>query len=316
MLDTIGTFVEMLEDHFSTDPNLSAMLLQPLMNFFQMTPDTDNLVFPLFECLSAAAAATKLNFQAYSLSVLVRCCTIIEQVLLLDSTGALDAQGEPANKQIIASCLDLIDGLVRGLEQNFSLLLQSTPNGGDELLKLLSPCLDDEEDDVRQAALGLLGDMAHHAPPTLNLIAVALLPGIRDSLTMVRGRKVCSNAAWVVGELAVAFGDSLLGSTVDRFIPILASLGDNEDCHPNLLENITSTIGRLCLCSAVRVAPHTELFIDNWLMSLHEVAGDEMREQSFRGLVKLAEVNWDGVVAQRYSEFLRAVCTHTFKEKQ
>jgi hypothetical protein len=142
---------------------------------------------------------------------------------------------------------------------------------------------------------------------------VALLPGIRDSLTMVRGRKVCSNAAWVVGELAVAFGDGLLGSTVDRFIPILASLGDNEDCHPNLLENITSTIGRLCLCSAVRVAPHTELFIDNWLMSLHEVAGDEMREQSFRGLVKLAEVNWDGVVAQRYSEFLRAVCTHTFK---
>jgi hypothetical protein len=45
-----------------------------------------------------------------------------------------------------------------------------------------------------------------------------------ESLTLVRGRKVCSNAAWAVGEVAVAFGDAAVGPHAHAIMGRLASV--------------------------------------------------------------------------------------------
>lgn len=113
----------------------------------------------------------------------------------------------------MASALDVIDGLVRGIEGNFATLLASATaaaaaapggvgggvgvggGGGQNLLSLLAQCLDDEEDEVRQYALALLGDLAQHSPlalvdATTGAPPRALVPVLGRSMTLIRGRKV------------------------------------------------------------------------------------------------------------------------------
>lgn len=86
MLDTIGTLCEAVAEDLETDHHLCSAFLPSLMAKWDATGDFDKLVFPLFECVGCVAAATKLNFQAYALPVLQRCCRMIESVLLADAT--------------------------------------------------------------------------------------------------------------------------------------------------------------------------------------------------------------------------------------
>jgi len=121
---------------------------------------------------------------------------------------------------------------------------RADPAVAGHLLRLLPACLDDDEDDVRQSVLGLLGDLAKHAPLALAdasamgagprdpaavaasaaAAAGALLPLAYESLTLHRGRKVCSNAAWAVGELTVAFGDGVVGPHAHAIAARLATV--------------------------------------------------------------------------------------------
>jgi len=119
MFDTIGTLCDAVADELASDYHLAGKLLSPLLDLWSRTRDDDPVIYPLFECIASAAAAAKLNFQAYALPVLQRCCRLTEAVLMADASGELNPlTGEAYDKQLASSALDLIDGLVRGVEEN------------------------------------------------------------------------------------------------------------------------------------------------------------------------------------------------------
>lgn len=92
MFDTLGTLCEVLCDDIASDASLCSALFPPLLSRWEATADTDPLLFPLCECLASVAAAAKLQFQAYALPVLQRCCRLIEMVLVADATGQVSSK--------------------------------------------------------------------------------------------------------------------------------------------------------------------------------------------------------------------------------
>lgn len=105
MFDTLGTLCDVLYDDVASDPQLCGALLPPLLTRWEATADTDPLLFPLFECLASVAAAAKLQFQAYALPVLQRCCRLIEVVLVADATGQVTKEDERHTNASIHDCL-------------------------------------------------------------------------------------------------------------------------------------------------------------------------------------------------------------------
>jgi hypothetical protein len=103
MFDTLGTLCDLLSDDVATDAHLCSALLPPLLSRWEATADSDPLLFPLFECLASVAAASKLQFQAYALPVLQRCCRLVEAVLVADATGQVTSSGFDNNSQDLRS---------------------------------------------------------------------------------------------------------------------------------------------------------------------------------------------------------------------
>lgn len=222
--------------------------------------------------------------------------------------------------------LDLADGLLRGVEENFAFLLESCARagGGPQLMQLLPACLRDEDDDVRQAALGLLGNLAVHAPQALvnsagstttagdaALAAADLVPLVRESLSAkVYGWKVASNAAWALGEFAVAFGSAVVGPSCSAACWSLITTLSDDECHPNLLENAAVCVGRLASACPSQVAHCAASLAPAWLLALQYVSSPDDRRQAFSGLVALAQVAWQATVAgSNYPAFLGAVAS-------
>ena len=207
-------------------------------------------------------------------------------------------------------------------------------------MQFLPACLRDEDDDVRQAALGLLGDLAVHAPQALMnsagstaaaggalvgaaasgggvgagdaaLAAADLVPLVRESLSAtVYGRKVASNAAWALGELAVAFGSAVIGPSCSAACWSLIAILSDDECHPNLLENTAVCVGRLASACSSHVATCAASLAPVWLPALQHVSSPDDRHQAFSGLVALAQVAWQATVAgANYPAFLGAVAS-------
>lgn len=86
---------------------------------------------------------------------------------------------------------------------------------------------------------------------------------------------------WALGEFAVAFGEPCVGGAdfVNSIVPLLAALLGNEECHPNLLSNAATTLGRIALVCPDLVAPHCPGFAEHWLLALQEVGGNDERDQ-------------------------------------
>ena len=300
------------------------------------------LLFPLLECLACACAAAGLHVQEVALPICQRCCRVVESILVADATHQVNpATGEPYDKQFVASSLDLVDGLARALGENFGALL-ATPGcvgggagggtgGAGHFFELLGQCCRDEENDVRRAALSIVGDLALKAPEALRPFAPGLAALLVENLQLTDGsfRACVSNAAWALGEVTVALGFegglggnlATLEGALRQLAGIVTDLGTSLDPDiansPSLLTNVAVAIGRLGAAAPQRIAQHAPLcaivghMAEAWLDALQWVMGDEERDQAFRGLVMLAtqEPLWQHLVAGRYPAFLRAVAS-------
>mmetsp|Transcript_23528 Transcript_23528/g.48092 ORF Transcript_23528/g.48092 Transcript_23528/m.48092 type:complete len:176 (+) Transcript_23528:275-802(+) len=117
----------------------------------------------------------------------------------------------------------------------------------------------------------------------------------------------------------MAFGEPLVAGSagvgpnyVDSLCPLLTSLLCDEECHPNLLSNAATTLGRLSLVSPSLVAPHAPGFARHWLLALQEVGSAEERDQAFKGLATLSQHAWEALVATPFHEFLCALASWSF----
>ncbi|RUS12661.1 armadillo-type protein, partial [Jimgerdemannia flammicorona] len=166
--------------------------------------------------------------------------------------------------------------------------------------------LQDDVPEVRQSAYALLGDLAiscfTHITSYLPRFMPELVAQIDPNAEQV---SVCNNAAWAAGEIALQWGEwdeeearesaevnVWVQPLLERLIPLLTT----ESTPRTLLENAAITIGRLGFVAPDLVAPHMELFVEQWCRALRSIRDNEEKVSAFRGLCAMIQINPQGVM--------------------
>ncbi|KAF1781744.1 Armadillo-type fold [Phytophthora cactorum] len=290
LYDAIGTLADSIGEHLN-HPELVKILMPPLIAKWNSLDDRSREILPLFECLAPVAQALGNGFQEFAMNVYVRCQRIIENELLADAMSEQSPnefdEGDP---ELIVCALDLVSGMIEGLQNNSEALLN-----GSNILNVLMSCVRHEVMDVRQSAMGVVGDLAKHAPnllrPSLGDLLPVLIENIDPDLPTV-----CNNASWSVGEIAIRIGAEM-EPYVENCLGRLISMINRPKLPRNLVENCAITIGRLGYVCPNVVAPHLQEFAKRWCRALAHVRAPEEKEHCFLGLCYMVKANPNGIVA-------------------
>lgn len=290
LYDAIGTLADSIGESLN-HPDFIKILMPPLIAKWNTLDDRSRELLPLFECLAPVAQALGNGFQEFAMTVYVRCQRIIENELLADAMHDQNPnEFEEGDPELIVCALDLISGMIEGLETNTEALLV-----GSNILNLVMGCIRHDMLDVRQSAMGVVGDLAKHAPlilrPGLGEIIPVLIENIDPDLPTV-----CNNASWSVGEIAIRVGAEMepyVGNCLGRLIGMI----NRPKLPRNLVENCAITLGRLGYVCPNVVAPHLQEFAKRWCRALAHVRAPEEKEHCFLGLCYMVKVNPNGIVA-------------------
>lgn len=290
LYDAIGTLADSIGEQLN-QPELIAILMPPLIAKWNQLDDHSREILPLFECLAPVAQALGTGFQEFALTVYARCERIVSNELLADAMFEQNpAEAEEGDPELIVCALDLVSGIVEGLRANSEALL-----AGSNILNLVMGCVRHEMLDVRQSAMGVVGDLAKNAPEVLRPGLGHILPVLIESIDPDEPT-VCNNASWAVGEIAVRIGAEMepyVESCLERLIGMI----NRPKLPRNLVENCAITIGRLGFVCPVVVAPHLQEFAKRWCRALVHVRAPEEKEHCFLGLCYMVKVNPNGIVA-------------------
>lgn len=289
LYDAIGTLADSVGESLN-DPELIGMLLPPLINKWNLLEDTSREILPLFECLASVAQALGSGFQECAMSVYTRCLRIIQQELLNDALYEQNpTECEQGDPEFVVCALDLISGMLEGLRESSPGLVTDS-----NILNLLLMSIKHEVLDVRQSAMGVIGDMAKYTPemliPGLGEILPVLIKNIDpDSPT------VCNNACWSVGEIAIKIRSDIQPYVKSCLVPLISMI-NRPKLPRNLVENCAIAIGRLGMVCPGVVAPHLGEFAKRWCRALAHVRSPEEKEHCFVGLCYMVKVNPNGIV--------------------
>jgi len=294
LYDAIATLADSVGSELNR-PELISILMPALINKWNALSDSDRNLVPLLECLTSISTALGVGFQPFAQPVFQRCVKLIEMtvVQLNEFRKATPEQQEatenPPDKEFIVCALDLISGLVEGLNTGVESLVK-----GSNLLPLLGECMKDRGADVRQSSFALVGDLAKHCILHLKPFLPEFIPILSNNL-YPDFISVCNNASWALGEIAVKIGPDMtqfVAPAVRQLIQIMTKPNLNR----NLLENTAITLGRLGLVAPDMVAPHLEEFVVPWCLSLRHIRDDVEKDSAFRGMCMMIKMNPNGVL--------------------
>lgn len=290
LYDAIGTLADSIGDELN-HPELIAILMPPLIAKWNHLDDHSRELLPLFECLAPVAQALGTGFQEFALTVYARCERIIGNELLADAMYEENpTEAEEGDAELIVCALDLVSGIIEGLRNSSEALL-----AGSNILNIVMGCVGHEVLDVRQSAMGVVGDLAKHALEVLRPGLAHLLPVLIKNIDPDEPT-VCNNASWAVGEIAVRIGGDMepyVNSCLERLIGMI----NRPKLPRNLVENCAITIGRLGYVCPTVVGPHLGEFAKRWCRALAHVRAPEEKEHCFLGLCYMVKVNPAGIVA-------------------
>lgn len=290
LYDAIGTLADVV-GHNLNQPKYIQILMPPLIEKWNLLPDTDKNLFPLLECLTSVAEALGVGFQGFVAPVYQRCLRLIESTLTAQKVAEENNDDAP-DKEAIVCAIDLLSGLTEGLGTGFESLV-----AGSNLLSLLYTCMQDEASDVRQCAFAFVGDLAktciHHLRPVLPQYVQILVQNLKSTFIAV-----CNNAIWALGEIAIKIGAQEFnknGDYITTIISILIPLLNTPNLNRGLLENTAITLGRMGLVAPEIVAPQIQHFVHNWCLALRSIRNDIEKEHAFKGLCCMIRHNPQGV---------------------
>eukprot|EP00123_Amoebidium_parasiticum_P014138 comp22354_c0_seq1/m.33276 comp22354_c0_seq1/g.33276 ORF comp22354_c0_seq1/g.33276 comp22354_c0_seq1/m.33276 type:complete len:901 (-) comp22354_c0_seq1:815-3517(-) len=303
LYDAIGTLADCVGAPLN-HPRYIQMLMPPLIEKWNGLTDEDRDLFPLLECLSSVATALGMGFLPYAPRVYERCLALVQNTLngykYLDNNPQ-NTDYVPPDKDFMIVALDLLSGVTEGLGQNVESLVANS-----NLLPLLYECMQDPVAEVRQSAFALLGDLTKacwvHVQPYIH----NFLPVVARNLDP-QFISVCNNACWAIGEIAMKLGDEIK-PYIQAILQNLITIINKENTPKTLSENCAITIGRLGLVCPPDVAPHLELFIHPWCLSLRNIRDNAEKDSAFRGVCAMILVNPKGVV-QPFIYFCDAVAS-------
>uniref|UniRef100_K3WSY9 Importin N-terminal domain-containing protein n=1 Tax=Globisporangium ultimum (strain ATCC 200006 / CBS 805.95 / DAOM BR144) TaxID=431595 RepID=K3WSY9_GLOUD len=290
LYDAIGTLADSIGDHLN-HPELIAILMPPLIAKWNALDDHSREILPLFECLAPVAQALGNGFQEFALTVYTRCERIISNELLADVMHQQSPnEADEGDAELIVCALDLVSGIIEGLRNNSEGLLH-----GSNILNLVMGCVRHEMLDVRQSAMGVVGDLAKNASEILRPGLEHILPVLIESIDPDEPT-VCNNASWAVGEIAVRIGAGI-EPYVENCLGRLIGMINRPKLPRNLVENCAITIGRLGYVCPTIVAPHLQDFAKRWCRALAHVRAPDEKEHCFLGLCYMVKVNPNGIVS-------------------
>ncbi|ODQ79865.1 hypothetical protein BABINDRAFT_161543 [Babjeviella inositovora NRRL Y-12698] len=293
LYDSVQTFVEKVGS-LLTEKNYADMLLPNLIAKWQRLDDEDEELWPLLECMSSVAASLGEVFAPYALPVCARAVAILANCISLEEQNRVNPLVPTLSKDFMVTSIDLIDGLVQGLGTHCVELFQQAASEA-KLMELLLHCFEDEENDVRQSAFALLGDLAIacHAEmvaPCLQPVIVAIGEEI-TSRTMGTSA-VCNNATWALGEIALQASPEAIAPYIDNLCGCLISLLSSAfDIEETVLENAAITLGRMGIHSPGALAPDISAFFLLWGQYMDGLIENDEKDSAFQGMCQVLAVN-------------------------
>lgn len=283
--------VQTLAEHVGAGlarPDLVNLLMPALMLRWRKVSDQSRELFPLLECLSYVATALGDDFAAFATPIFTRCIKIIHQNLEEYMVAVNNSILETPDKDFLVTSLDLLSAVIQALDIEKSLELVSQSNPG--FFELLTYCMEDPSNDVRQSSYALLGDCAKYVYPQLQIYLPNIMPVVIKqldlSLIMVQQREtgfsVVNNACWSAGEIAIQNGKGMAPYVPELFQRLLAIM-DNPEVPRSVNENAAIALGRLGLANHEALAPHLATFAEPFLKSMSTVDYTEEKASAFKG---------------------------------
>jgi transportin-1 len=293
LYDAIGTLAESVRRALNR-PDLIKMIVPPLMDRWSRMSNDNDKMLPLMECITSIVSAVREGFLPHAPPVFNRCLHLLQANL----TELQAAESDPSTQEnpsylscgefIIAS-LDLMSSIAEAVGERIAEAVKNT-----QLLKMLHVCAQSSVVDIRQSAFALLGDLAKSAIHLIKPHLERFLPLIDRNLVPAHAR-VCNNASWALGEIAVHTGPEIqthVPRLMGTLVPILLAKG----LLPALHENIAITIGRIGIIAPAEVAQYLPHFAPHWCFHLSRIRQDIEKVHAYRGLCNVIRHNPQAMV--------------------
>ncbi|TDZ54606.1 Importin subunit beta-2 [Colletotrichum trifolii] len=277
-------------------PNALSLLMPALIDRYQKVSDDSRELFPMLECLSYVAMALGAAFTPYAQPIFTRCVNIIhvnlEQSMNATNNPALDSP----DKDFLVTSLDLLSAIIQALdEQKKQELIRSSESS---FFELLSFCLEDPQDDVRQSAYALLGDCARYVLPQLESHLASIFPILLKQLDLDSildeeidsGFSVVNNACWSAGEIVMS-NSKVISQFVPELLQRLVEIISNPGVQAAVSENAAIALGRLGLHNHEILSPMLPTFAEDFLSAIEHVEFSEEKATAFKGFTMVVGQN-------------------------
>lgn len=189
-----------------SQPNIAAFANSLSVGAFSL----HSYAFPVMECLTSVSRAVGRDIIPYAPNILRTCLHLINEVCDVYNRYETESYNndnlpEPPSKDFVMCALDVIGGVMEGLEQDFSTVTLLSP-GNEELQSVLVEqllrCLcDNDSGEVRQSAFSLLGVLVSKcqcitlflSPAIAAILSTSTLPTREDTQTNLTMNQSSSN---------------------------------------------------------------------------------------------------------------------------
>ncbi|KAG5968286.1 hypothetical protein E4U58_001902 [Claviceps cyperi] len=295
LYDCVQTLAERTGSLLS-NPQLKDQLMPALNERYNLVTDQSREIFPLLECLSYVALALGTSFAPYAPSIFARCMNIIhdnlEQSLAAVSNPALDSP----DKDFLVTSLDLLSAIIQALgEGPSSELVKNSPQ---PFFELLTFCMEDPADEVRQSAYALLGDCANYVFPFVQqhldvIIPIAIKQLDLDSVLddeVGDGFGAYNNTCWSIGEIAMKHGKGM-AQWAPGLLKHLVEIMCNARVPKSLAENAAIALGRLGLENSEFLAPALSTFAEDFITLMGKIDSTDEKASACKGFSMVVAQN-------------------------
>ncbi len=309
LLNTLEIFGNMAEciGPATGEGNLPCIYIPPLLAMWSAKAKVnpmDKTLLPLMESLSYITTSIGMSVQPWALELFDNAMSTINAAIMILAT--IEYSDEEADTIVCAT--DTLDGLVEGLGANFAELVMSSTQFKDHFLTVLRTLVGYDVDGVRMSAFALMGDIARQCPALLQdgmgeLIheAICCIDPVYPS--------VCNNAVWALGEVFLRCAGNptplqpFAQEVVQKLIVLITGQsysGDDDDDEggmaiSGLVENASTTMGRLALVNPNFVAPDVPRFLNAWFDGCSKIGDQTERRDAFEGVLCTIKANPESI---------------------
>lgn len=317
LYDCVQTLAEHV-GHGLSQPHLVDLLMPALIRRYNKVSDKSRELFPLLECLSYIATALAESFAPFAQPIFQRCIKIIHQNLNESMAAAMNPALDTPDKDFLVTSLDLLSAIIQALDsqQSASLVSSSQP----PMFELLSYCMEDSENEVRQSSYALLGDCAKFVFQQLQPCLDKLLPILINQLDLdaildeqiETGFSVVNNTCWSAGEVAIRHGKGM-APYISRFLERYLQILGNPEVPRSVLENAAIALGRLGFENSDSMAPHLATIAEPFLKCIATVDDTIEKATALKGFCLIVIVN-PKAMEKDLTQFFTAIAKYKVDE--